>query len=226
MPTSLTCGSSALLARGPARPGRPRRRHARCSGIRCSLGFRSRSKTQFGVHQDLTYDGYDWRRAKGIAAAAAVHAQVSRNSLLWSKIEATRGTYDWSIPDSVVDGLRAKRDRTPLRRRRFAVLGKRNRARVVGQSVLRADRHQSVLDLGQRLHRLHQESSRRYKGRVSKWEIWNEENEHFTLEAAAEHLAIREVLHQDPQRDSLRRWQSSGFSRGDDRLLLRSRYPW
>ena len=73
-----------------------------------SLASATGSTTEFGVHQDLTYDGYDWRRAQGIEAVASIHAQISRNSLLWSRIEATRGSFDWSIPDSVVDGLRAR----------------------------------------------------------------------------------------------------------------------
>ena len=121
------------------------------------------SKTQFGVHQDLTYDGYDWRRAKGIAAAAAIHAQISRNSLLWSKIETTPGTYDWSIPDSVVDSLRAK-GIEPL----FVVVGSPLWAN--GAAPGQPDNQyyvpavHSILDLGQGVLGLPQEGSRSLQG--------------------------------------------------------------
>jgi len=137
-------------------------------------------KTQFGVHQDLTYDGYDWRRAKGIAAAAAVHAQISRNSLLWSRIEATPGTYDWSIPDSVVDSLRAK-GIEPL----FVVVGSPSWAN--GTAPGQPDNQYYVPTDAQAYSNwvkayaaFLKKAVSRYKGRVLKWEIWNEENEHFT----------------------------------------------
>ena len=137
-------------------------------------------KTEFGVHQDLTYDGYDWRRAKGIAAAAVVHAQISRNSLLWSQIEATRGAYDWSVTDSVLDGLRAN-GIEPL----FVVVGSPSWANGTapglpdGQYNVPTDAREFSTWV-KAYKAFVKKAVARYKGRVSKWEIWNEENEHFT----------------------------------------------
>jgi len=137
-------------------------------------------KTQFGVHQDLTYDGYDWRRARGIDAAASIHAQISRNSLLWSRIEATPGTYDWSIPDSVVDSLRARGIATL-----FVVVG--SPSWINGGPAGTSDSQYYVPTDPQKFSswvkaytRFIKAAVAHFKGRVSKWEVWNEENEHFT----------------------------------------------
>ena len=135
---------------------------------------------EVGVHQDLTYDGYAWRRAKGIDAAASVHAQISRNSFLWSKIEPTQGTYDWSIPDSVVDSLRAK-GMEPL----FAVVGSPSWANGAAPGTAGAQYYvptnpQSFSSWVNAYAGFMKMAIARYKGRVSKWEIWNEEDEHFT----------------------------------------------
>jgi hypothetical protein len=135
---------------------------------------------KYGVHQDLTYDGYSWRRAKGIDAAASVHAQISRNSLLWSKIESTPGTYDWSIPDSVVDGLIAK-GIEPL----FVIVGSPSWANGSAPDMPGSQYYVPTDDKAfstwvRAYSAFVRNAVARYKGRVTKWEIWNEENEHFT----------------------------------------------
>src|SRR5581483_10905339 len=135
---------------------------------------------KYGLHQDLTYDGYAWRRAQEIDAAASVHAQISRNSFLWSRIEPTPGTYDWSIPDSVVDGLRARGIETL-----FVVVG--SPSWINGGPPGTADSQyyvptdpQAFANWVKAYTGFIKEAVKHFKGRVSKWEIWNEENEHFT----------------------------------------------
>ncbi len=140
----------------------------------------SQSKTLFGLHQDLTYDGYDWRRAQGIDVAASVHAQISRNSLLWSRIEATPGTYDWSIPDSVVNSLRARGIETL-----FVVVGSPSWVNGgppnTSESQYFVPTDPSAFSTWVNAYAGFMKAAiKHFKGRVSKWEIWNEENEHFT----------------------------------------------
>lgn len=141
-------------------------------------------ETKYGVHQDLTYDGYAWRRAEKIDAAASVHAEISRNSFLWSRIEATPGTYDWSVPDSVVNSLRAK-GIEPL----FVIVGSPTWANgglsgsPDSQFYVPTDA-KAFSTWVSRYAQFVKQAVKRYKGRVEKWEIWNEENEHFTWKPA------------------------------------------
>src|SRR6478672_2249888 len=142
------------------------------------------SGTQFGVHQDLNYDGYDWRRAKNIAAAASIGAQISRNSLLWSNIESTRGTYDWSIPDSVVADLRAN-GIEPL----FVIVGSPSWANATAPETPDARFYVPTQKAAfsawvSAYVGFVKKAVARYKGRVTKWEVWNEENEHYTWKPA------------------------------------------
>ena len=137
------------------------------------------SAQEYGLHQDLTFDGYAWRRAKGIAVAASVHAQISRNSFLWAKIEPSPGVFDWSIPDSVVNDLGAK-GIEPL----FVLYGSPSWANGVPAST--PDGVLYVPPEGPAFDRwlsnyvtFVRKAVTRYKGRVAKWEVWNEENERF-----------------------------------------------
>jgi hypothetical protein len=150
-------------------------------GLASASGARSApiATLELGLHQDLTYDGYDWRRAKGIAAAVSVHSQISRNSLLWSKIETAPGSYDWSIPDSVVDNLRAK-GIEPL----FVIVGSPPWASGTAPDTPGAQFYvptdaKAFSNWVTSYAAFVKKAVARYKGRVSKWEIWNEENERF-----------------------------------------------
>ena len=139
---------------------------------------------EYGLHQDLTYDGYAWRRAENIAAASSVHAQISRNSLLWQKIEPEQGVFDWTIPDAVVSDLGAK-GIEPL----FVVWGSPSWANGVpsttpsSEDYVPTDPAAFKQWLGEYVTFI-KAAVARYRGRVEKWEIWNEENEHFTWKPA------------------------------------------
>jgi polysaccharide biosynthesis protein PslG len=163
--------------------------------------------SEYGLHQDLTYDGYAWRRAENIAAASSVHAQISRNSLLWYKIEPEQGTYDWTIPDAVVSDLAAK-GIEPL----FVVWGSPSWANGVPSTTPGSEDYvptgpAAFTQWLDEYVTFIKAAVARYRGRVEKWEIWNEENEHFTwkpvpnvTEYAVFFQAIRSaILSVDPQ---------------------------
>jgi hypothetical protein len=134
---------------------------------------------EYGLHQDLTFDGYAWRRDQAIGLASSVHAQISRNSLLWAKIEPTQGALDWTIPDAVVQGLSAKRIE-PL----FVLYG--SPSWVNGTDPATPDASLYVPPAGQsfevwldRYATFVRLAVQRYHGSVHKWEIWNEPNERY-----------------------------------------------
>ena len=131
-----------------------------------------------GLHQDLTWDGYAWRRAQALGLATSVHAEVSRSSLLWHLVEPTQGTRDWSRVDAVVDEVSAAGMQLV-----FTAYGSPSWANGVPESTSDSwgyvptgaafntwkDRYVDFV----------REAARRYRGRNIKWEIWNEENEHY-----------------------------------------------
>jgi hypothetical protein len=132
-----------------------------------------------GLHMDLTYDGYAWRRTAAIDKAVSVNAVVSRNSFLWHLIEPTRGNYDWSRVDAVVQEL-GNKGIEPL----FCIVGSPSWANGVSTST--ADYHFYVpTDEAQfqtwvtNYKTFVTNAVTRYKGKVRKWELWNEENEHW-----------------------------------------------
>jgi hypothetical protein len=62
--------------------------------------------TLFGVHSDLTWYGDASQHAAVVNVDSKIlHAQISRNSLLWHGIEAKQGTYNWGVTDDVVNKL-------------------------------------------------------------------------------------------------------------------------
>lgn len=133
-----------------------------------------------GLHQDLTWNGDASQRSAAIHEASTLGARVSRNSLMWDKIEPTEGTYDWSTTDAVVAELQSA-GIEPL----FVVVGSPtwangadpndpNAAYVIPTSGPAFERwlaeFQSFVAL----------AASRYGDRVHFWEVWNEENERAT----------------------------------------------
>ncbi|MGI9539057.1 MAG: cellulase family glycosylhydrolase [Miltoncostaeaceae bacterium] len=125
---------------------------------------------------DLTWDDDAERRTVAISRASAVGATVSRNSLLWHRIEPTRGQRDWNLVDAVVTELEAN-GIEPL----FTVYGSPSWANGVGGEV---PMHYAYVPTSDSAYQewLDQfvdfiaEGAQRYRGRV-RWEIWNEQNE-------------------------------------------------
>lgn len=134
---------------------------------------------ELGLHMDLTYNGNALQRAAAIHNAKALGAKVSRNSLLWYKIEAVHGIRDWTIPDSVVHEL-LDSGIEPL----FCIYGTPSWAN--GVSPTTAGYYLYVPQNKAAFHKwlgeykdFVTEAVKRYKGKVRKWELWNEENEHY-----------------------------------------------
>jgi len=140
---------------------------------------RASPATLYGLHMDLTWDGYASRRAAAIARAKAIGTRISRNSFLWHQIEERKGVRDWERTDAVVRELQAA-GIEPL----MAIYGSPSWANGILAST--PDHHlyipsdpaafdRWVTDYATFLG----DAARRYKGRVKKWELWNEQNEHY-----------------------------------------------
>jgi len=164
--------------------------------------------TEFGVHQDLTYEGSASVRQAAVDAVASVGAQVSRNSLSWADIEPTQGIRDWSRADAVVDEL-GEAGIQPL----FVIVGSPAWASGAGDTgfdsrfVVPPGTGQVFRLWVRRYADFVREAVRRYRGRVEKWELWNEENESFTWRPAPSaaqyaiwYTAVRNaILDEDPR---------------------------
>lgn len=139
-----------------------------------------RVTTLYGVHSDLTwYRDARFHSAVIAADAHILHAQVSRNSLLWHLIEKTPGSYDWSATDDVVSKLVAA-GIVP----EFTVYGSPSWANGVPASTPDsylyvpqdpAAFQRWVAEYAAFLRR----AAARYAGKVRFWECGNEENEHY-----------------------------------------------
>jgi hypothetical protein len=134
------------------------------------------STCQYGVHMDLTWEGYAWRRAKAIQAVHDVlHAQISRNSLLWHQVESARGVRYWSCTDAVVAELTSA-GVEPL----FVIYGSPSWASGTPESTseyyLYVPREEGAFAawLADYVSFV-KDAVTRYQGRVRKWEIGNEE---------------------------------------------------
>jgi hypothetical protein len=138
---------------------------------------RSRDKPlQLGLHMDLTWEDDGGQRQAAVARAREVHAAVSRNGLLWHLIEPVQGRYSWEMTDAVVDELESN-GIEPL----FVMVGSPSWANGVPANV--KEHMLYVPETADHLARwiehyktFARESVRRYKGRVRKWELWNEQN--------------------------------------------------
>ncbi len=133
-----------------------------------------------GVHSDLTfYNDPSFHSAVIDADVHLLHPAVSRNSLLWHNIEATKGTFDWGTTDDVVNKLVAAGIKPE-----FTVYGSPSWANGVSTSVddfyLYVPQDPTafqrwVSDYAAFLRA----AASRYAGRVNLWECGNEENEHY-----------------------------------------------
>jgi hypothetical protein len=141
-------------------------------------GSKRPQRTMIGMHQDLLYHP-PTIRVPAIQRAGELRAEVSRSALMWHNIEPNRGVQDWSVPDQVVNDLTA-RGVEPM----FFFLGSprwANQSPTDDQYQLWVPRPGPLYDqwVGQYAEFARQ-TARRYKGRVHRWEVWNEEN-HATL---------------------------------------------
>jgi hypothetical protein len=128
----------------------------------------------------LTYDGDPADRARAFQSMLAIHAVVSRASFLWHKIEPAQGTYDWSLTDDIVNHSVANKI-DPL----MVVYGSPAWANGTSQSM--RDYYLSVpqdsaafASWVSQYAAFMSVAAKRYRGKITKWELWNEENQHFT----------------------------------------------
>jgi hypothetical protein len=135
-------------------------------------------ETTYGLHMDVTYDDDPAHRLEAIELAASVGVQISRNSFLWHRMQPTPDQeVDWSVPDSVVEELTG-RGIEPL----FTAYGSPSWANgVPHDDVEDADLYvpQDDADFDQWVDRyadFMRAAAERYRGQVTKWEVWNEQN--------------------------------------------------
>lgn len=148
--------------------------------IMANAGGGAASRVEYGVHADLTYDGDAADRAQAFQRMVAIHATVSRASFLWHKIEGLQGMYDWSLTDDIVNHSVANKI-DPL----MVVYGSPAWANGTSPST-----HNYYLIVPQdsaafatwvsQYAAFMSMAAKRYKGKITKWELWNEENQHFT----------------------------------------------
>jgi len=136
------------------------------------------AKTKFGLHMDLHFDGYSWRRQRAIDIARDIGAQISRSSLLWMVIEPQRGQRDWSRSDALLAELQTA-GIEPL----FAVYGSPAWANGYSPTLpevhLYVPENEAAFTTWLGLYKdFVRAAAQRYRGRVRKWEIWNEQNEY------------------------------------------------
>lgn len=132
---------------------------------------------QFGLHMDMTFEQNPKRRAAVLRAVIAVGAQVSRNSLLWSRVERKPREFDWSVPDTVIADLTTA-GIEPL----LVLYGSPSWANGAPRGVNRPelfvpsddDQFSAWVQSYREFVRL---AVHRYRDRVHRWEIWNEPNE-------------------------------------------------
>ncbi len=138
-------------------------------------------------------------------AVGTLHAQVSRNNLLWSRIEPVEGQQDWSRADQMVDRLTSAGVEPLLVLYLSPSWANHASGSADSASQVPTDPVQFaqwVADYA----KFAGQAAARYKGRVHLWEIWNEENGRFTWlphpdpdQYATFYTAVRAaILAQDP----------------------------
>jgi hypothetical protein len=131
---------------------------------------------QLGLHMDMTFSDDQGVNARAITLARTVYAKYSRNSFLWHKVEPEKGVRDWSRTDQIVNMLENARIE-PI----MCVYGSPAWASGAtgseDQYWLYVPTAPARFDAWLELYKdFMREAVKRYKGRVHKWELWNEEN--------------------------------------------------
>ena len=133
-----------------------------------------------GIHSDLMWNLDPAFHARAIDAARSVRAEVARVGLMWTWIEYTRGHQDWTVPDRVIQGL-VDAGIEPL----LVVFGSPAWANGVSPTgdpyfYLQVPTDPAAFQAWVAEYRdFIGQAARRYHGRVTKWELWNEPNDGF-----------------------------------------------
>lgn len=132
----------------------------------------------FGAHADVTFDvGNTSLQNQAITKLKSMHGIIMRNSLLWDHIENTNGTFVWGDHDNVVNGCISAGLTNQL-----IVVGSPNWANsgsdkyvVPGTSVTDSAFTTWVSNYVTWITT----AATRYKGKCTRWELWNEEDQGF-----------------------------------------------
>jgi hypothetical protein len=138
----------------------------------------------FGVHNDVVMLGWSWQRDPALQRARALNAKIARGSLHWQNVEPQKGVRNWQVPDAGVNDLIAA-GIEPL----VTIWGSPSWANGVPTTTSQywtyvptdAARFRTWLDNYKLFVR---DAVTRYKGKVRKWELWNEANEHWCWKPA------------------------------------------
>lgn len=139
--------------------------------------------TMIGLHQDLHYWGEPYR-SNDVKLAVTLGAKASRSTLLWDKIETSPGVFDWKNADDMLLQIRSHMLTPVLCPARWPswLPG------FQGEWVPPADFETAALAYA----RFCGAAAKRWKGKGVRWEIWNEQNEHYFWAQPDRALATRQ----------------------------------
>jgi hypothetical protein len=128
--------------------------------------------TLYGVHQDLGYELDPAERDRAVSQVRQVmRAAVSRSTLAWSSVEAVQGMRDWSIIDDAVSRVQAA-GMEPL----FVVGNSPSWANGSTDPTVVPPTGAAFDTWLNRYANFVSEAAHRYRGKVKKWQLWNEPN--------------------------------------------------
>ncbi|MBB6673991.1 carbohydrate binding domain-containing protein [Cohnella nanjingensis] len=121
----------------------------------------------FSTHYDyLTSDALRAQEAELIRLSGAA---VVRNDFLWDTIEPRKGVFDWTLYDGIVEANRSRGIRM------IGLLAYSAKWASTGPEGAEMREHYPPRTLTEYANYVYETVSR-YKGRIDRWEIWNEPN--------------------------------------------------
>jgi len=131
---------------------------------------------ELGLHMDMTFSDDQGVNSRAVTLASTVYARYSRNSFLWHRVEPEKGKRDWSQMDQIVEML-GKAGIEPI----MCVYGSptwiSGATGKEDQYWLYVPKDPARFEAWLTAYKdFMREAVRRYKGKVRKWELWNEEN--------------------------------------------------
>lgn len=141
------------------------------------------ARTRFGLHQDLITTDPESRAKAAEMARNYFHAEISRTMLPWYTIEQDQGQPDWSAADDNVNRLTAG-GIEPL----LVLIGSPKWANGFPGSGLNGywvPRPGPAFDaFVAKYAEFARQAATRYRGRVFRWEVWNEQNQGSTWQGS------------------------------------------
>jgi polysaccharide biosynthesis protein PslG len=135
------------------------------------------SHLALGVHVDLAYEPNFAQQAAVVRAARTVlHAQVVRTTLPWDRIEPTAGRFQWAVMDHAIARVVAAGMQPLLVLKGSPPWANRVPTTINGHALYVPSRAQTYRSWLSSLIAFIHVAAVRYRGEVSKWEIWNEPN--------------------------------------------------